>query len=47
MFQVLLEMTSPKSVFWDLYASIASLFLIMLLLCTNVPDFRDMNKHSF
>lgn len=46
-FQVLLEMTSPKSVFWDLYASRASLFLIVLLLCTNVPDFRDMNKHSF
>lgn len=46
-FQVLLEMTSPKSVFWDLYASRVSLFLIMLLLCTNILNFRDMNKYSF
>lgn len=35
-FQVLLEMTSPKSVFWDLYAFRVSLFLIVLFLCTNI-----------
>lgn len=46
-FQVCLEMTSPKSVFWHLYTSKASLFLIVLLLCTNILHFRDMNKYSF
>lgn len=47
LFQVLLQITSPKSVFWDLYASKASLFLIVLLLCTNILNFREVNKYSF